>query len=321
MQYRDVYAIILLVSEKQIDLKVPEIEKEAHFNGGQIGYSVLEGNPGHSPIVIVPGFTEGRFVLRDLSKALNQHGHRTVVFPDQPELDSSKQPILDQHAEALLAIIQSEGIADTPTDFIAHSFGALTLARAAELAKERGMPVFDEDGGSSTIIIAPAGVNPNENIAYHAGRWFKFMSSQTYYKKEIDPTGDFMKAGVKNATKQPGKTLREIARLIKKGELIQRMAKVGLQPYVVTYASDNLYPDKNSAEFIDNNLDSLEGWSTPIDNGGIGAGSFEEFKTKSGLSAKAAKKAWVHHYRNSNHNDFIFHPDRTAKAVLQILGS
>lgn len=296
-----------------------EQNKKASFPGGSIEYSVSEGEANSRPIVVVPGFTEGRIVLQDFANSLNELSRREVIVSEQPQLTQSKQPIIDHHAEALLAVISAEGLMDVPVDFIAHSLGAPILIRAAELAQERGIKAFDAEHGSHTIFIAPAGSNQDENILKLGGRFAKFMAKPPYYGKELDPTGEFMKAGTINFFDQPKKTAKEIVALSKKEKLYKELARVGLRPFIFSYANDDMYPYKTIETTIGSNEDMLSGWATPIDTGGTGAAGFDEFKSKSGLSGDEAKRAWVHHYRNAGHNDLIFHPERTAKAVLQVL--
>lgn len=315
------------VMSKEVRVSSSEQPKHIRYFGGSIEYSVLESTSEGNPVVIVPGFTEGRFVLRNFAETFRGLADRTVVFPDQPVLsEKSRISVLDQHAKALLAIIDNENLEDKPVDFIAHSFGAMVVARAAELATELGITSFDSEKGSHTVFIAPAGTNDRENLAYLGGRWLEFMSSEAnpvpiinIQTKELDPTGEMLKAGQKNATANIAKSAKEVRILAKKKRIYAGLGNAGLKPFVFGYASDRLFPHRVVEPVLSRNADNLAGYAVPIDNSGVGAGSFSEFKTKTGLKGRAAKKAWAHHYRSAGHNDFLFHPERTAKAVLQVI--
>jgi pimeloyl-ACP methyl ester carboxylesterase len=299
-----------------------ESSRAAIYDGGHVEYSVIGTSDGsHNAVIIIPGFTGGRLALRDFARTLSEEGDREVILPDQPVIASSKLPVLDAHAEALLSVIESEGLIDEPVDFIAHSFGSIIAARAAELAKQRGIKSLDSNLGSHMVFIAPAGSNDKESLARLGGRWAKFIVQDTFYRGELDPDGTMSKAGVKNFFSSPSKTVKEIAVLSKKEgkeDAYASFGKVGLRPYILSYARDDLYPYKVTRSVLERNAGTLLGSSVPIDSGGIGAGDFKEFKSKSGLGRKKAFKAWAHHYRNANHADLQYHPERTVKAILQI---
>jgi pimeloyl-ACP methyl ester carboxylesterase len=301
------------------------IQVETDYPGGEVDYAVI-GSPSdiHNPVVIIPGFTEGQTVLKRFAETLSEKGEREVIYPDQPVI-KDKKPIIDHHAEALLAIIENEGYGDRPVDIIAQSFGALVAVRAAELAKERGLKCLDAERGSNSVFIAPAGSNDNENLLYLGGRWIKFVNREAHpipalsaLTKELDPDGSMAKAGQKNVMASLPKTIKEVIELSRKENIYSKLGELGLKPHIFGYASDVMYPHKVVKTVLDANGYSLNGYSVPVDSGGIGAGNFGEFKEKTGLSGKEAKKAWAHHYRNAGHNDFLFHPERTVKAILQI---
>ncbi len=306
----------------------PEQEKSIEYAGGSIDYSVIGDTDNPNPILIIPGFTEGRFVMRNFASELSQVGHRKVIFPDQPVPDKnrkSKMSIIDQHASALLEIIKSEGLSDRPLDIIAHSFGSLVAVRLAEMAKDQGLTCFESEQGSHSLFISPAGSNDKENLVRLGGRWLKFVKREanptpvfSHLTRTLDPTGEMLKAGQKNAKANLAKTLEEIIALSKKEKIYGDLGRLGLKPHIFGYANDTLYPHKVIKAVMEANGKVLHGYSVPIDNGGVGASNFEEFRQKSGLSGKQAKAAWAHHYRNAGHNDWLFHPERTVKAVLQI---
>ncbi len=259
--------------------------------------------------------------MRDFASELSSEGDREVIFSDQPKLDKrSKLPIIDQHAEALLAVLQEENKTQRPVDIIAHSLGSLVAVRMAELAKQRGLNIFESESGSHTVFISPAGSNDNENLGFLAGRFAKFMVNGLKYGKELDPTGEMMKAGTKNFLETPvNKTAREVHALRKKQYVYKKLGDLGIKPFVFGYAADDMFPHGVIQSVMSKYEDSLAGYAVPIDNGIIGAENFESFKQKTGLSGKEARRAWAHHYRNAGHNDLLFHPERTVKSVLEII--
>jgi len=309
-------------AEPSAENKNRQINRSAEYSGGSVGYSILEGSVEHNPILIIPGFTGGRTALSEFANALNKESGREVIYSDQPVF--GKQPkvklsAINHQAEAILAIIKTEGMEDIPFDVITHSFGSMIAVKAAELAKEQGIMAFDTSEGSHTIFIAPGGTNDRENLAFLGGRWVKFLAKDTFYRGQLDPTGEMSKAGVKNFWSDPSKTAKEILALRKKDEIYAHLGDLGLKPFILGFANDSIYPHKVIENVLQDNAESLSGYAVPVDSGVIGAANFKSFVKKSGLSVKEAKEAWAHHYRNANHADLQYHPERTVKAILQII--
>ena len=324
----------------------PQIDRTAEYTGGTVDYSVIEGSSRHNPVLIVPGFTGGRVALGGFAHELNYEGDREVIYSNQPVLDKQAKnelSIIDHHAQAILSIIKNEGLEDSPVDFVTHSMGAITAVRAAELAKFQGIRSFDSSQGSHAVFIAPAGSNDKENVFYLSGRWLKFITKDTFYKGQLDPTGEMSRAGVKNFWNDPSKTAKEIWELRKKAEnsrgnttktdkeiresrkkidIYNYLGEWGLKPFVLGFASDSMYPDKVVGKVLENAGESLSGYAVPVDSGGIGAANVLDFWKKSGNRPRhiiRTKKAWAHHYRNANHADLQYHPERSVKAILQHL--
>lgn len=300
-----------------------QIDRTAEYAGGSVDYSILEGDIERRPFLIIPGFTGGRVALQNFATELNVESRRKVILPEQPSLakhSKNQLAIINQHAEAILAIIKNEGLDDMPIDVITHSLGAVIAIKAAELAQAQGIRSFRSSEGSHAIFVAPAGSNDRENLFFLGGRWAKFIAKDTFYRPELDPTGRMAKAGFKNFTKDPAKTSKEILELRKKSSVYSQLGAAGLRPFILGYANDSMYPHKVIKQVLQDNDEALAGYSVPVDNGVVGAGSFNEFKRKTGLPARAAKRAWAHHYRNANHADLQYHPERTVKAILQVIG-
>lgn len=292
--------------------------KTVDYDGGTVDYSVVGTDGEHNPVVIVPGFTIGRLVQRNFASTLSREGSRQVIFSEQPDFTDKALP-LDNHAEALLAILQNEGLSYRPVDFVTHSMGSLIFARAAELAKERGLSAFDKDGGSRAVFIAPAGSNAKENLIYLGGRFANFMAKARPYDKELDPTGDWMKEGASNFLRHKSKTAKEVLALSKKEKIYQRLGSLGIKPFIIGYSNDSLFPHSTFESTVNKHGETIEGYAVPVDTLGVGAKDFAEFMAKTGLQGKDAKRAWAHHYRNAGHNDLLFHPERTVNAILPIL--
>lgn len=309
-----------------------EAEKTADFESGRVDYSVIGELSEKRPIILVPGFTIGKLVQRDFANVLHNESDRQVIFADQPSFSrksSVTQPVIDRHAEALLAIIEAEGLTDRPLDFITHSMGSLIFTRAAEMAEEKNLACFDEDfgteSGSRVIFIAPAGSNPDENIIKLGTRFSKFMLDGRPLGKELDPTGDWMKAGLKNFKKSPLKTAQEIFQLKKSGTIYKRLGRLGIKPALIGYPSDSLMPFNGSANTVMSEEAGIEGYSMPIDytslnlDGITDKPSLKKFKEVTQLEKQKAAKVWARHQAGAGHNDLLFNPYRTAAAVLSLL--
>lgn len=317
---------------------------KADYGVGSVEYSVVGNqNPEHNPILFIPGYTEGTEIVRDFGITLSELGDRQAIVLNQPDHRSilkslqggnlgTKRTVLDHQAEAVLAVLRNMGLTDKPIDFITHSFGSLILQRAAELADLRRIRVpfssrKDADGKRShSIMIAPAGINPDEDFKSFMSRGARFQAETFKGEKALDPDYLFIRKAFKAVAKNPAKYIRELSPLMRKRIVFKKLGEFGLKPTVLTYANDPMYPDSVIGENLGQNLRDLEGWTTPLDIGRArlgasyhNAGSLEEFRTKSGWRKKMAKRAWAHHYRNSGHNDLLFHPGRTAGAVLQKL--
>lgn len=304
-----------------------ELEKTAEYEGGKVDYSVIGETTDHNPVVLVPGFTIGRLVQRDFANTLHEEGDRQVIFSEQPNFSwkPSMKPVVDRHAEALLAIIETEGLNEKPVDFIAHSFGAIIFTRAAELAKERGVASFNGEFGSRAVFIAPAGTNKREGIIRLGPRFIKFMKNGAPLGKELDPDGEWMKAGMKNARSRPLKTLKEVGVLRKKEAIYNRLGAMGIKPSLLGYESDDLMPFRSAKSVVMNEDKPHSGYSVPIDIGdtplkGAKPGiNLKEYQEITGLDKQKATKQWARYVIGAGHNDLLFNPHRTVNAVLPIL--
>lgn len=304
-----------------------ELEKTAEYEGGKVDYSVVGEITDHNPVVLVPGFTVGRLVQRDFANTLHEEGDRQVIFSEQPNFSwkPSMKPVVDRHAEALLAIIEKEGLGNQPVDFVTHSFGSIIFTRAAELAKERSLNCFDSVSGSRAVFIAAAGTNEKEDIVKLSHRFAKFMVNGMPYGKELDPTGDWMKAGTKNFIKRPLKTAKEVNILRKKENIYTKLGQMSIKPSFIGFNGDDLMPFSSSESVIMNEELDLGGYSVPInlESRPLAEATkdldFKEFMSLTGLDKKESVKEWARHHVGAGHNDLLFNPHRTVNAILPIL--
>lgn len=304
-----------------------EVQKTAEFDGGTIDYSVIGEPTKHNPVVLVPGFTISRLVQRDFAQALQVEGDRQVIFSEQPDFSykPSMKKVIDRHAEALLAVLREENLQDQPVDFIAHSMGSIIFTRAAEMAKERGLLSFGSGTGSHAIFISPAGTNDAENVFRLGKRFVKFMKNGAPLGKELDPDGAWMKEGTKNFIKRPIKTAKEIAILSKKEAIYKRLGELGIRPALIGYPSDDLMSFTTSESVVMSEDFKGGGYSVPIDteyeileSAELGT-DFKKYKEATGLDKEQATKSWARHVLGAGHNDLLFNPERTVRAVLPIL--
>ncbi|HLG91176.1 MAG TPA: hypothetical protein VI336_03415 [Candidatus Saccharimonadales bacterium] len=309
----------------------PSVAKETlRTNEGQVDYlEIGQENPDANPIVIVPGFTQGVEVLEDFGAELSRLGDRQVFVLDQLKRDDKSwegpKPFsregrlgLEQQTSTLLQFLSDRDLTEKPVDFIANSFGAPVAIRAAELADRRGWSCFKAEAGSRMALISPAASKKGEFLVPLGGRFAWWMGKNIGNSKFLDPDGSMMKAGIQNSMEDLAKTTNEVRVLARTRLPYQRLGEIGVKPVVFSYASDGLMPYRIMDSTLEPNMDQLSGIATIVDPENIGAGSFREFKQKTGLSGKAAREAWAHHYRRADHSDHQFHPKRSAKAVLQV---
>lgn len=325
--------------------------KTTEYSGGTVDYSVLGPDQStHHKIMVINGFTEDRITGREFAEALTEGRERTVLIADQPSYKNGVDlSAIDHQAEAYLALIVAEGLGHEPLDVVAHSMGAPILIRMAELAKQRGLTCLDIENGSKSVFLAPVGANEDEKLRYLTGRFVgKFAPQAKKETKKFDPSRLKEKTSMKNATKNLPKTLKEVVYISRKQQLFAKLGEVSLNPLIVEYANDPLMPGKNNkalqenftgvadGEYVDEgNGYNIAGWVSVIDNTGVGARNFDEFKQNletsmrgkgelgedEGLTKQEAKDKWMEHYRNAGHNDHSFNPERSARIVLNYFNS
>lgn len=317
----------------------PEKIKTVEYRGGTIKYKTIgESNPAHHPILIIPGYTEGHIALTNFAEQLADE--RQVLVPEQPNYRSiikswskgrknAGLSAVDHQAEAMLAIIEDNDLSKQPVDLVAHSFGALILERAAELAQKRQWTCFDADRGARSVLIAPAGTYDKESLFKITPRFTKLLGAIASNETALNPK--IAKNGPKEFISKPIQHTREVWPIARKKIAYDQLANLKLRPFILQYVEDPLYSDGIIGPKIVSSLEYTAGYASPIDATGIQASSFEDFRTKfrikNGIEDEELtedqedklKEEWSRHYRSAGHNDLLYNPQRTARAVLQFL--
>lgn len=300
-----------------------QVSLAVEYDNGISQYSVMgEFKDGINPVVLVPGFMAGRVALQNFAEYLAMEGGRLVIVPEQPSWFKGngvpKDPLIHQ-ADALLSVIYDMDFSKKPLDFVSHSFGALTLATAAKTAKDNGWTCFDSEK-SQSVMISPAGSFDGETLGHLIKRWTRLMRKHAPETHGTRTSREILWAGPKNAFKQPNKTIKEIDAISKVKLPYEHLGQIGLKPMVLTYSHDTMIPEELITPTVTANLEHLSGYATVIGQRlDVPAADFKEYRAKSGWRKKAAKTKWRRHYLNANHPDLLYVPERTGKAVLQIL--
>lgn len=316
--------------ETKPELKIQLTKETAHLDSGNLDYlHIGQETRRFNPVVVVPGFTQGIEVLEDFGIHLTQQGQREVFVLDQLQRQhrtlESLHPLerlrqgVEEQADALVGFLANNELTDRPIDFVTNSLGASIAVRAAEIAHNQGWKSFSSDEGSRMVFISPAGSNNKEFILSLGGRFIWWMAKNTPSGKYLDPKGEMMKTGVKNALDDLKKTVNEVRALARSRIPYERLGEIGIKPFILAYPGDQLMPYRIMGSNLETNLENLSGVASVVGGYDVGARNYSEFKKKTGLNGKAAKEAWVHHYRSADHSDMQSHPERTASSVLQIL--
>lgn len=326
-----------------------EKERQVPFENGQARYTAIgEPRPDRNRFLIVPGFSGSFPSLQDFAIELSSEGKEQVITVGQPKIEErSEEGVIDAHAKGLLAIIEAEGLQDQPLDIIAHSMGWMTLERAAALAREKGYTCFDVEQGSHSYAVAPAGFVPDENIVKMGRRYLPFLAHDSKANRQHPEGKKIANANAKELITQPGKTAREVGKLVKHKTEFSKLGEVGLKPFVILFGNDIMFPyegDKGAlgktvedrVGITDNNTEAeLLGAATPVDPNVLTLPSKADFKAHHGElepPAKSARerlkralrirknahKSWVDSNNNSGHGDISYHAARLANSIKQI---
>ena len=271
--------------------------RTVHYPGGTTRYFAV-GHPGarKTMVVVVPGFSRGLAAFYRFAQLLNKSSHRQVIVLDQPEhhslIDnlrhghlSSGLSSLDHQSEALLAVLQDNHLDSKPVDFIAHSFGALVLWRASELGNHRGFKSFSYENGSHSIFLAPSGTYEYEDITKLGRRFLRHMRRRS--RKGVNTSLDTLKQleSKKSLMHTLVKYLREALTLSRERIPYSTLHKTGLNPMIFSYSNDVVFPHEILSDSLKKHKGHIYGYAM--------------------ISGPDA-----------HHDDPIFRPERTIRAVV-----
>lgn len=265
--------------------------KIAKYRGGEVTYSVVgDQNSDYNPIAFVRGISRGQLASKGLAKALNQSGQRQVLIWDQPLTSKNYISPIRSQAEALLAVLEDSDLASKAVDFIAHSFGALILWKAAEIAKKKNMDMtpFDAAQGSRSIFLAPAGSYGWDN-PFRLRRRFNEHMAQSRASGRAGQHPAIDHEANDHEARHP---LRHIFEGLALGSVrlpYHKLGELGLRPMVFAYPNDLAFPHELTAPAM----------TRRVSHSILGYAMLE--------------------IPNGAHDDPIFNPGPTARAVLQEL--
>lgn len=229
--------------------------KKVEFAGGRSSYELIgPKNPDRNPYLYIPGFAGSYTGVEGLARELSA-GEDEVIVAGQPQRKKvdrlksgsvfSHEDIIDLHADAILAIIEDQGLTHQPIDVACHSLGLMILERAAQKAKQKGYTCFDSEQGAHSYAITPAGLVSDEKLRRMAGRYVKFIVHDGKTAKKYDADRKIAIANSKVLLKQPAKTAGEVNAL--RGQVdVDKLGELGLKPFVLVMGDDLMYPYKEA---------------------------------------------------------------------------
>jgi hypothetical protein len=218
----------------------------------------------------------------------DQHHKGILTNPETGKKDATYNQAVNY-----LAVLEAEGIENA--DFVTHSYGSLILDAMFKIAEEHELPLFK---GSKIVMLAPGGYD-DENYAQLAKRFVKTMATEPKKgSKNFPDQPEMMKAGVKAFTANIPRTYRESRELVKRNvDYPHLLGKIGVGNLtVLSYAGDDLYPEKTLYPGMEKAVTNGVSWAMPIG---------ENYNGSEPLDA--------------THNDEQKNPSRVAAAVAQLL--
>lgn len=307
--------------------KISEVSHRLGFSDATLEYLELKGGATSNPILLIPGFTEGKVSLHGFASQLCSQGDTTVLLPDQYQRRDKKilSPghAVRNQAEYLLAVIAERKLQHTPLDVIAHSFGTIIFDAMSKMAAERGWTCFQSELGAGAVFIAPAGSNPKESRHGLGRRFGIFVATES--KIGWDP--DALKAGPQNVKSDPLKYAGEALAVSSPQNLIDysQLAANGVRPHIVVYSNESVYPHELISDTIGVALEAgdIESYSSPLDSRTDGIGLLGVLSLRQlidgGMPKNEAKAAWQHSNAGAEHNRFMIVPEVDAATALALL--
>lgn len=261
------------VGEQLREKRVAEVEV-----GGEklfVDYRIIsveeKENKDSDPVVLLSGFGSGWEGVAELGFSLACEG-RKVIMPSLPGYGNSQNPSkeyyetgnFDNEAEVVEKLIEKLDLDGKKIHLVGHSMGSEILATMAEKYPEKI---------SSLVLLNPAGVNENENIAalsakfllsgaYTAGEYNvrAFFSGEKEYEKGL--YAHIQKTKSPFAKERIAQRLSEVKK-VSKGKLLKKLENIEVPLTFIAGELDRVYPpgsesDKNSQlsrimESINNN--------------------------------------------------------------------
>lgn len=280
---------------------------------------------GGRPVIYVPGFTEGIVAKASFAATLAHTGHE-VILPDQNRKGLLKDALNKRsatytQAAHVMSVLENEGLLrpNGRVDVVTHSYGSLIFEEMYKIAGRRSQNVFND---SEVIMLAPAGMNGREHVLSLGYRFLRMIHAEAKTHKDFDDErGEMFAAGRRHALANLPRAVREGFELAKRrvglGYLLE--GSIG-RLTVMSYAEDNLFPDKLAekrllpylADMLSDDPGQKLQWAMPISTKEIATtpGS-RKAPTKNGKELRLGTDA--------SHNDEQFNPDRVANAVSQVL--
>jgi hypothetical protein len=310
--------------------------EKAEFASGKVEYSDIGAKASYrNTLMYIPGFAGSMTGVRGLAIELSNQGQDQVITIGQPKAKPLRgTDILDLHAEAVLAVVEQEGMTDQPLDVVVHSFGMMILERAAQKARDKGYTCFDTEAGAHSYAIAPAGLVEDETYKQLVGRWIGFMKDDSAFAKKYDADKEIANANAASVKKHLLKTFKEV-RALKNTQIDQgKLGSIGLKPFIVILPGDKMFPYQGDRGEIgpvieaglsldDEQHSIFSGAASPITPKTPLAIDFETFRKREKFDDdEKAKAAWLNQEvdsnSNSGHGDVSYHPQRIAGAIKQI---
>jgi len=285
-----------------------------HQTGETVAYVRLnESGNNEPPVLYIPGFSEGIIQKAPFAGALAAQGF-DITFPHQnrkgiqrnpnrtyiPGIPLGKKDATYSYAMNNLAIIEAEGLENTPLNIITHSYGSLVFEAMQKIAHERKWQAFS---GANVVMLAPAGSNTDENVGSLVKR---FIRKQIDDRKDVpklfgDPTGEMLTAGLAQAKANIPRSLLEGWELSQRKVDYAGIVKGGIgRLTVLGYAEDGLY----SHRLLDNAMRAAI-------KAGVSYANPVAFRTIVGEKSERVLDP-------ATHDDEQKNPYRVAGAVAQI---
>jgi pimeloyl-ACP methyl ester carboxylesterase len=268
--------------------------------GEALAYVRLNEGRGEKPVLYVPGFTEGIVAKAPFAAELALLDN-DVILPNQNRkailkdtVDNRKSATYSQ-AVNYLAVIEAEGLEEL--DIVTHSYGSLIFEKMVQIAKASGSDVFKN---SKVIMLAPAGFSRESypKLMVREIKELLYEGSKKKAPKQFDHP-DMLKAGLKNATANLPRTIREVRDLVKNrvdaGSLLENVGSLA----ILSFASDMLFSGKALDVEASKAVEAGVRWAVPILQN-------ERFDPSSSKPP-------------ATHNDEQYNPYRAAASVDQLL--